>query len=364
MLGKFYEPYIIHRKSPASLLTRKGKRWPDSFDNAPPADDQPFSPYNQHTVKLSAKARRGHRHIPLDAHDLFNFGHKEVNSRRKDQNQLPKLKEINKHHLNYIPNDQPYDTSSEADRHELEDILYGRTASPNAGNSPIAKPTEIRTDEKQSNLVTGTNGRPCRRGFIVPSENDADNCMDQNHFSSAILMIEGNYNQTVRDFLQICTPIEQVEIDGVDDAQALFDAIYQQMLLTRSPAGIESPVSVVLLFNLENYSNWTKDRVIEVLQTMVNVLQSDYKDMTIYSKFHQDGTDSNETRLLQLRYDVKYWLSNLCSVESRHVACADFASIILESVLHMSELEIAAEDESLASSSIDDANTYELDQYI
>ncbi|EFX70143.1 hypothetical protein DAPPUDRAFT_300576 [Daphnia pulex] len=72
--------------------------------------------------------------------------------------------------------------------------------------------------------------------------------------------------------------------------------------------------------------------------------------MTIYSKFHQDGADSNDTHLT-LTYDVKYWLSELCN--QRLTPCADFASIILESVLQMNDIENEGITNNLASGEMD-----------
>jgi len=172
--------------------------------------------------------------------------------------------------------------------------------------------------------------RPCRRGSLT---DDHQNCTERYHFPSAVLMIEAHYNQTVRDFLQICTPVETVEINNVDDMQDLLNSIYSQM----SAVDQVGPSSIVLLANLENYANWTKDKVVEVLETTVDVLHNDFNDMMIYSKFHQDGADSNDTQLMQLIYDIKYWLSNLCN--QRLTPCADFASIILESVLQLNNYE-------------------------
>ena len=42
-------------------------------------------------------------------------------------------------------------------------------------------------------------------------------------FPSAVLMIEGHHNQTVRDFLQICSSIETTEISNTDDVQVMIE---------------------------------------------------------------------------------------------------------------------------------------------
>ena len=118
--------------------------------------------------------------------------------------------------------------------------------------------------------------------------------------------------------------------------QDLMTSIYTQI----STSDSSGPSSIVLLVNLENYSTWTKEKVVNVLDTTVSVLNNDFIDMMIYSKFHQDGADSNDTQLMQLRYDIKYWLSDLCN--QRRTPCADFASIILESVLQFNSLEDSA----------------------
>lgn len=186
-------------------------------------------------------------------------------------------------------------------------------------------------------------------------ENSEDsNCTATYHFPSSVLMIEAHYNQTVRDFLQICTPVERVEIDSVEDVQILLNALYQQMSVNK---GRTTPSSMVLLFNLEHYANWTKERVVEVLQATVGALHNDFNDMMIYSKFHQDGSDYNDTHLT-LTYDVKYWLADLCN--QRLIPCADFASIILESVLRMNEIENDAknpDNTAGASDSLEDASS-------
>lgn len=288
-------------------------------------------------------------------------------SKKRDDN-VSNLHRTNRNSRRHIlNNDGPYDTS-EADRREMEDILRGRPAE----GSPSGR--DANYDSNRANLggihqeLNKENiaippllfpPRPCRRpGSVSDTTDDVfestpNNCTERYHFPSAVFMIEAHYNQTVRDFLQICTAIERVEVDGLDDVQALLNAIYQQMLLTRSgynqlqaddpgATGTSSqqntgiPPSVVLLFNLENFSNWTSEKVIGVLRTIISTLHSDYNEIMIYSKFHLDGADSNETRLLQLRYDVKYWLADVCTLRS--TPCADFSSIILQSVLHMNEL--------------------------
>jgi hypothetical protein len=138
-----------------------------------------------------------------------------------------------------------------------------------------------------------------------------------------------------------------VEIESVDDVQMLLNALFEQMTVKQMS---KTSSSLVLLFNLEHYANWTKERVIEVLQSSVNALHNGFKDMMIYSKFHQDGADSNDTHLT-LTYDVKYWLSELCN--QRLTPCADFASIILESVLQMNEIENEGASNSIASGDLD-----------
>lgn len=282
-------------------------------------------------------------------------------SKKRDDN-VSNAHRTNKNNRRHIlNNDGPYDTS-EADRREMEDILRGRPA----GASPPGRDVLLHNLDSNRASLGGINQensggpsllfppRPCRRPGSVSDTTD-DNCTERYHFPSAVFMIEAHYNQTVRDFLQICTSIERVEVDGLDDVQALLNAIYQQMLLTRSgyhqhpmddpgasATGTSSqqntgiPPSVVLLFNLENYSNWTSEKVIGVLRSIISTLHSDYNEITIYSKFHLDGADSNETSMLQLRYDVKYWLADICNIRS--TPCADFSSIILQSVLHMNEI--------------------------
>lgn len=203
------------------------------------------------------------------------------------------------------PNEANYDGDEDKER---EEIVRNRSTEPPLLGLP--------------NLPRRCNG-----------QSEDSNCTPNYHFPSSVLMIEAHYNQTVRDFLQICTPVERVEIDSLEDVQVLLNALYQQMAVND---GRTSPSSMVLLFNLEHYANWTKERVVEILQATVNALHTDFNDMMIYSKFHQDGADYNDTHLT-LTYDVKYWLADLCN--QRLIPCADFASIILESVLRMNEIE-------------------------
>jgi hypothetical protein len=233
------------------------------------------------------------------------------------------------------------DTSeSNSERNESQEVLKENSfqeIDPNFSQTLNAQNRAETVDTEKNSISEDKFNQPpiskrqCLRGSFDDAHN---NCTERYHFPSAVLMIEAHYNQTVRDFLQICMPVERVEIDSLNDVQVLLNVIYQQMSMIDK--GISEPSSVILLFNLENYSNWTKDRVIDVLQTTVNVLYNDFSDMMIYSKFHQDGTDSNEIRLLQLIYDTKYWLSDLCN--QRLIPCSDFSSIILESVLQMNEL--------------------------
>lgn len=204
------------------------------------------------------------------------------------------------------------------------------------------------TDEADPTVTSTNRSANHPRRCQSSGKGKDSNCTSEgNHFPSSVLMIEAHYNQTVRDFLQICTPVERVEIESVDDVQMLLNALFEQMTVKQMS---KTSSSLVLLFNLEHYANWTKERVIEVLQSSVNALHNGFKDMMIYSKFHQDGADSNDTHLT-LTYDVKYWLSELCN--QRLTPCADFASIILESVLQMNEIENEGASNSIASGELD-----------
>jgi hypothetical protein len=60
-------------------------------------------------------------------------------------------------------------------------------------------------------------------------------------------MIEAHYNQTVRDFLQICTPVERVEIDSVDDVQLLLNALYEQMTVKDKASGKSAFLLLIML---------------------------------------------------------------------------------------------------------------------
>lgn len=367
-----------------SFLLRKGKPWPNLFHNPHSTADQHFTSHHHRPSTSITRAtagleRKHHQFTSLETGGFFPATNKDQlhsgrTRRQRDHNQYIKIAtnierpEAQRGH--------PPETLRTDDRPALEDIPpLGQHTSPKLehNNDALSSNGESnRTRNQNPNLLlpgskATSNRRPCDHGFIAASENDPENCTsDRHHFPAAVLMIEAHYNQTVRDFLQICTPIEHMEIDGVDDAQALLDAIYQQMLLTSdaNQAGdVFMPASVVLLFNLENFANWTNERVIEILRTVVHVLQSDYKELTIYSKFHQDGSESNDTHLLQLRYEVKYWLADLCRGSSNQVACADFASIILESVLHLSELEVAVESDSTTMPSLEDAASNQANAY-
>ena len=359
--------YIVIFRTPAeSLVMRKGKRWPQpsrrnkelqtprkmwddmSYSSNPLRNRRSISNMDvfsitqmNHDVKKISEVN-----LNVDSDSHSNSFNDILNQIPPNRNQEYKK---NSHHKKYkkqriILNDQPIF----ADNPELismrnhskefivetnfQDYDSSSTHTPNMDNRDDKNPSNKQPISGKIDLdIPLIPKSPCHQDSF---DDNNKTCTERYHFPSAVLMIEAHYNQTVRDFLQICTPIERVEIDSLNDVQVLLNVIYQQMSLIDK--GISDPSSVILLFNLENYSNWTKERVINVLQTTVNVLFNDFSDMMIYSKFHQDGSDSNEIRLLQLVYDVKYWLSDLCN--QRLIPCADFSSIILESVLHMNEL--------------------------
>lgn len=357
-----------------SLLTRKGKRWPDLSK-----DPQRYS------RPSGASSYQQSSHIPVResnvATDLFSItgidivkGARTAGSSIYQANEVIKINqppssEENHHHVRHhrrkngrrhVLRDQPSvfenrptdlpENGGHTDGKNNQ--LYGSTsATPYQEKDQAENKNSDHKEEKNpgEKPTVGTHfPTRCQQG-------EDSNCTARFHFPSSVLMIEAHYNQTVRDFLQICTPVERVEIDGLDDLQVLLSALYQQMPVNRASSA--TPSSIVLLFNLEHYANWTKERVIDVLQATVTAFHNDFDDMMIYSKFHQDGADSNDTHL-SLTYDVKYWLSNLCN--ERLTPCADFASIILESVLQMNEIQnegMNNDSVSDATFSMDDAST-------
>lgn len=224
---------------------------------------------------------------------------------------------------------------------DLEEQVYDKDFSPGGESADLNSSPE--THQVETNTQ-----QPLQ--FARGCYDNRNNCSERYPFPSSAIMIESHYNQTVRDFLQICTPIEQVDISGVGDIQDLLNALYQQII---DQEQFKTPFSIILIFNLESYVTWTNDRVFDVLQAAISILQNDFDDTTIYSKFHQDGSDGNDTNLL-LAYDVKYWLSNIC--DQRLTACADFASIILESVLQINELDTESEVASSETQSYQDTS--------
>ena len=344
-----------------SLLTRKGKRWPElpknhqRFPSASPFQQplhiQPREPElaldlfsvtgiekKGRTISQAILKRNefGAGHLPAEENEYHRIRH----NRRK----------AGRRHA-FVENKQLTFEAETDDGHgvlsnNVHELDSTSTHHPANGDDETNSNNEI-TDESTP-TVTTSNRSPIlpRRCQGSGKNNDSDCTSERNHFPSSVLMIEAHYNQTVRDFLQICTPVERVEIESVDDVQLLLNALYEQMTVKES----KSASSLVLLFNLEHYANWTKERVIDVLQSSVNALHNGFNDMMIYSKFHQDGADSNDTHLT-LTYDVKYWLSELCN--QRLTPCADFASIILESVLQMNDIENEGVSNNIASGEVD-----------
>ena len=186
-----------------------------------------------------------------------------------------------------------------------------------------------KTEEDENDSVL--KALPCQKGN---PHVDAQNCSEpirppNYQFPSGVIMIEAHINETVRDFLKICSDIEMVEVDSPDDMQTLIGTIHRHVSkFDQGPAN-----SALFLFNLENYHKWTKERVIDVVRTSVDVMRAHFDDLMIYSKFHRDGTESTETVLLQLRYDIKFWLADLCS--KGLARCADLASVVLGSVVQL-----------------------------
>ncbi len=342
-----------------SLLTRKGKRWPEL-----PKNHQRFSsasPFQQplHSIPardpelaldlfsvtgIEKKGRTisqailkrnefGAGHIPAEENEYHRIRHNRRKAGRRhafvENKQLTFEAETDDGH-----------GRSNNNMHELDS-----TSTHHPANDDDETENEI---TEETTPTDSTSNRPPTLPRRCSGKNNDSSCTSErkSRFPSSVLMIEAHYNQTVRDFLQICTPVERVEIESVDDVQLLLNALYEQMTVKES----KSASSLVLLFNLEHYANWTKERVIDVLQSSVNALHNGFNDMMIYSKFHQDGADSNDTHLT-LTYDVKYWLSELCN--QRLTPCADFASIILESVLQMNDIENEGVTNNLASGEVD-----------
>lgn len=371
-----------------SLLTRKGKRWPDKSKD-PPRYTRPSSNSFQNYQKPSQNPLSRYPNLAADSFSITGI---DMNGEQRadslsftDSNEIVKYKISPPSTMEQTRNGLRHHRRKNERRHVLQDQvprLEITTNTPtvikddteNQEHDSITEKSPVKhnnfdndSDHEEENVTEnpGDNEKDAQKPKILSNDlprrckgqdnEGISNCTIGYHFPSSVLMIEAHYNQTVRDFLQICTPVERVEIDGLDDLHVLLSALYQQMPVNDMN---ETPSSIVLLFNLEHYANWTKERVIDVLQATVSAFDNDFDDMMIYSKFHQDGADSNGTHL-SLTYDVKYWLSNLCNERLTH--CADFASIILESVLQMNEMENENQNHSKqmlsSTDSLDDAST-------
>lgn len=167
---------------------------------------------------------------------------------------------------------------------------------------------------------------PCQRGN---PQVDAQDCDEPRpwlyQFPSGVLLIEAHANQTVRDSLSICSQVEQVEVDSSDDMETLLNSVVRHVQkYNEGPAN-----SAVVMVNLENYKKWTKERIVDVLQTTMDVMRN-FNDLVLYSKFHRDGSDSSDSIQMLLRYGVKSWLADMCAM--RPVRCADVSAIVLGSV--------------------------------
>lgn len=367
---------IDFRMQEISLLNRKGKRWPELSKNHQRYGHTSGAPLH-HSSHISFRE-------PHVAQDLFSITGVNKNKRHIQDRKV--FGENERKMYDYWPHDHSYHKTRHNRRQNGQQQVFadqsragtsryflpsrqGRETKINAPEQDIilqgSKNTHYLEDsfvEKDDEKKNENDAPDVRKQDHIPilqrkcqelEENDDVNCTQRHRFPSSVLMIEAHYNQTVRDFLQICTPVEQVEIDGPDDLQVILSILYQQVSITDTN---KTPSSVVLLFNLEHFATWKKEKVIDILQATVNALHSGFSDVMIYSKFHQDGADSNDTHLT-LTYDVKYWLSDLCN--QRSTPCADFASIILESVLQINEIENTENRNTTTPDmkSVDDAST-------
>lgn len=357
-----------HEVPTMSLLTRKGKRWPELSKH--PQRFGSSSPFQQPSVisirdpdvamdlfsvtGIHKKGARKDVDKLLDRNELFrSVGHLPSENKKKNPVRHHRRK-ADRHHI-FLQDQSAFESETEDYRGVSRNNMEGPGSTPSQRSADDYDDLTKSRNEITEELATVTS-EPVHPNRCKGSGNSKDsNCTsERNHFPSSVLMIEAHYNQTVRDFLQICTPVERVEISGVDDVQMLLNALFEQMTVKDKSMKASS---IVLLFNLEHYANWTKEDVIEVLQASVTALRNGFSDMMIYSKFHQDGADFNDTHLT-LTYDVKYWLSELCN--QRLTPCADFASIILESVLQMNQIEQEEADNDVSSDvkdSLDDASS-------
>lgn len=169
-------------------------------------------------------------------------------------------------------------------------------------------------------------------GSEPPCQKGAKNCSDSwrtkgYQFPASVLMIDVHKNQTVHDLLGICGQIEVTEIEDVDDLRTAVDFIRRHRL--KFDHGLVN--SAVLLLNLECYIKWTKEKLIEFVKTIIEQLRMNFEETAVFSKFHQDGGhESTDKVLLQMRYDLQFWLANFCM--KGLVQCADLASVELRSI--------------------------------
>ena len=155
---------------------------------------------------------------------------------------------------------------------------------------------------------------------------DFQNCSQpvktsHHQFPSGTVIIESNHNQSVSDLLKVCAELEVVEIDDTDDVYTLIGSIHRHVLkFSDGP-----PNSAVFFINLENYSKWTKEKVLEVFQTVADTMSRKFNDFMIYKKIDGEKTSAPETEMHQLKNYVKLWLSDLCSAQVGR--CAELTSI-------------------------------------
>ena len=176
-----------------------------------------------------------------------------------------------------------------------------------------------------SSQSSSTGGEaPCQHG----SQNCSDSWRNKGYqFPASVLLIQVHKNQTVHELLSICGQIEVTEIEDVEDLRTAVDFIRRHRF--KFDHGLMN--SAVMLLNLEHYSKWTKEKVIDFVKTITEQLRMNFEETAVFSKFHQDDEhESADTLLLQMRYDVQFWLSNFC--KKGLVQCADLASIELGSV--------------------------------
>ncbi|KAK2701963.1 hypothetical protein QYM36_019418, partial [Artemia franciscana] len=140
-------------------------------------------------------------------------------------------------------------------------------------------------------------------------------------FHGSVLVVETSANETLREILDLCTGVETYDMVEIADLEFLFEEIEKEI----SETDYQEPNSVVILFNVESFNEWSADKIGQSLQEILYTMEDYFAEVNIFSKFLHGDLDRNP-KYEETLYKMKHVVSEYCRMDPSR--CSDFSTAL------------------------------------